>query len=108
MKIYTGVPGDSIGTQSRGTRTAKGHLPCCRGAIYGKRKRSSAPHLPRGIGFMRNFGYHISQSQFLRDLRARMQCALYACGISRKKYHCKSTFVKQGGAEYRTGPKNRG
>lgn len=106
MKIYTGVPGDSIGTQSRGTRTAKRYLPRCRGAIYGKNKRSSALHLPRGIGFMRDFGYHISQ--FLRDLSVLMQCALYACGISRKKYHCKSAFVKQGGAEYRTGPKNRG
>lgn len=106
MKIYTGVPGDSMGTQSRGTRTAKRYLPCRRGAIYGKSKRSSALHLLRGIGFMRDFDYSISQ--FLRVLRARMQCALYACGISRKKYHCKSAFVKQGGAEHRTGPKNRG
>ena len=66
MKIYTGVPGDSMGKQSRGTRTAKRYLPCCRGAIYGKRKCSSALHLPRGIGFMRNFGYSIWQ--FLRDM----------------------------------------
>lgn len=102
MKIYTGVPGDSMGTQSRGTRTAKGYLPCWRGAIYGR----VSVLLPCGIGFMRNFGYSIWQ--FLRDLSVLMQCALYACGISRKKYHCKSTFVKQGGAEYRTGPKNRG
>lgn len=98
MKIYTGVPGDSVGKQSRGTRTAKRYLPRRRGAICGKSKRSSALHLLRGIGFMRDFGYSISQ--FSRDLRARMQCALYACGISRKKYHCKSAFVKQGGAEH--------
>lgn len=96
MKIYTGVPGDSMGTQSRGARTAKRYLPCRRGAICGKRKRSSALHLPRGIGFMRNIGYHISQSQFLRDLRARMQCALYACGISRKKVPLQKYFRQAG------------
>ena len=39
MKIYTGVPGDSVGKQSRGTRTAKRYLPCRQGAIYGKSKR---------------------------------------------------------------------
>ena len=94
MKIYTGVPGDSMGKQSRGTRRAKWHLPRRQGAIYGKSKRSSALHLLRGIGFMRDFDYSISQ--FLRVLRARMQCALYACGVSRKKVPLQKCFRQAG------------
>lgn len=102
MKIYTGVPGDSWASKAAERGRQRG---ICR-AAEGRSTESASVLLPCGIGFMRNFDYSIWQ--FLRDLSVLMQCALYACGISRKKYHCKSAFVKQGGAEYRTGPKNRG
>ena len=105
MKIYTGVPGDSWASKAAERGRQRG---ICR-AAEGQSTESASVfvlHLPCSIGFMRIFGYHIWQ--FLRDLSVLMQCALYACGISRKKYHCKSAFVKQGGAEHRTGPKNRG
>lgn len=90
MKIYTGVPGDSWASKAAERGRQSG---ICR-AGEGRSTESASVLLPCGIGFMRNFGYSIWQ--FLRDLSVLMQCALYACGISRKKVPLQKYFRQAG------------
>lgn len=90
MKIYTGVPGDSWASKAAERGRQSG---ICR-AAEGRSTESASVLLPCGIGFMRNFGYSIWQ--FLRDLSVLMQCALYACGISRKKVPLQKYFRQAG------------
>ncbi len=90
MKIYTGVPGDSWASKAAERGRQSG---ICR-AAEGQSAESASVLLPCGIGFMRNFGYSIWQ--FLRDLSVLMQCALYACGISRKKVPLQKYFRQAG------------
>lgn len=90
MKIYTGVPGDSWASKAAERGRQRG---ICR-AAEGQSAESASVLLPCGIGFMRNFGYSIWQ--FLRDLSVLMQCALYACGISRKKVPLQKYFRQAG------------